>query len=1209
MNPLQLATRFLTAKFPLAVALALAALPPAVYAQLNENCVVSVLNRTVQVKSDGSWVLPNIPAGFGQVKARATCVTGGVTTFGESPYFTVNPNGSIDVPAIVMGNATPVPTSLGIASSRTTITQRNGTAQLTVTAAYANNTTRNVTAASSGTTYNLSNPRLASISPDGLVTALASGTVLLQAINEGTPAFLSIEIALTSDSDGDGIPDDAEIALGLDPRNPADGALDFDGDGLTNLEEYRAGTNMRIADTDGDGLSDGAEVKVHHTNPLVADSDGDGIPDGVEVRSGTNPNSAASFNLSSAVQSLTVTPSAFTLIVNSIVGTAYTQLNVRATLIDGTTILDLTNTSRGTAYSSSNLQVCNFGSPDGRVFAGDAGNCNITVTAAGRTVVVPGSVRNFTPTPLSNLNLPGFPNKIKVQGNYAYIAAGAAGLQIVNVVNKTAPVIVGSIALPGNANDVEIVGTTAYIAAGSNGLQIVDVSNPAAPVLRGSASTGGTAQGIVVRNGTAYVAASSQLTIINVSNSAAPLVASSVSIAGNGKAITLDTNRNLAIVALGSGGIQVFNIANPAAPSSVSTKSMPSGDSRGVKVSGMYVFVADYNLSLTSIDLSNPANPVILSNTRQDLGGRLNDVALSGNFALGADVYFVNGVPITDIGAPATLVPRDILNFSSVRDDDGHGVAVDSAYVYMIGAPGTPFTEFGTTASSRLYIGQYLPLEDRAGVPPTVAITSPLPTDTLYQGSTVTISADATDDVSVGQVVFTVNGAQAFVATSTPYQFSYSLPVGTSQLVIKATATDLGSNSTSATRTLTVVPDPLTTVTGRVIDSLGQPVAGATVTANGNLASVSGADGRFSIPNVPTVLGPVIVNATATVSGSVVISGSSAPIAAVRGGNTAVGDITAISAAFETNYGTVVTTCDDCFVQRNLPFPFTYYGQTYTTAYVGSNGYITFGNGDGTYVESLGAFTNRPRISAFFDDLIGAPGVFVNDTLPGRFVVTYNQMRHYSYGGSNTLQITLFSDGRILFGYKGITATQSGNIVGLTPGPGANFQQVNFSQTRAFEVANGNAVYEYFTSGNPFDLDNGYLLFTPRVGGGFGANTILQTAPPQNGNVSGGPGNVGVNSISNARSAKGENAASNTFVTTIANAEVEVVSSGNTSWKGNTNTDARGQFSLDSVPPGGLQITLRKRGVVVGTGAAYLDKNSRPLTVYVTITAPVAQKP
>lgn len=48
-------------------------------ALLNENCIISVLNRTVQVKPDGTWVLPNIPANSGPVRARATCVQNGLT--------------------------------------------------------------------------------------------------------------------------------------------------------------------------------------------------------------------------------------------------------------------------------------------------------------------------------------------------------------------------------------------------------------------------------------------------------------------------------------------------------------------------------------------------------------------------------------------------------------------------------------------------------------------------------------------------------------------------------------------------------------------------------------------------------------------------------------------------------------------------------------------------------------------------------------------------------------------------------------------------------------------------------------------------------------------------------------------------------------------------------------------------------------------------
>ncbi|SFC63468.1 Ig-like domain-containing protein [Massilia yuzhufengensis] len=1176
------------------------------HAQLNENCVVSVLNRNVQAKPDGTWVLPNIPANFGSLRARATCVEAGVTTYGESAPFTIPTNGSVTLPPIVLGPTTRIPTSLRVSVPTPVLTTAGATTQVQALATFTGSPAQ-VDVSATGTSYSVSNPAIATITPAGVVTALRSGTVVVQAINEGTQGIAQLRVALTgADSDNDGISDDDELRLGMDPSNPADALLDSDHDGLTARDEFLAGTDPRNADSDGDGLSDGEEARCTRgpcSNPMLADTDGDGIRDGTEIATGSDPGNPASFNLAAALVFLRVTPGNFTLIVNALTGTASVQLTVTGTLVDGQEI-NLTGAQRQTTYASDNLASCNFGAPDGRVYASQAGVCLITVSNNGKRASVAGTVQDFAPTQLSFVAIPGYANGVAVNSDYAFVASGSTGMQVVRLSSdRRSPAVVAALNLGANANDITLAGNIAYLAT-SGGLKVVDVSAPTAPRLLGTFAGTGNAMGVKVRGTTAYVAAGSSLYIVSVANPGAMILAGSVNLGGTAWNLDLDPTRNLAAVAAGSAGLKLVDVSNLSAPLLRGTAS--TGDARGVALRGNTAIVADYVNSMTAVDIASLASPAILSRTQQSLGGLLNNVVLQGNFALGADVLFVNGVPIVDITNPAALQPRAVLSFPA-RDDNGMGIAADEGYIYLA-ADWTGLQRGGSSGNSRLYIGQYQPRADLAGVAPTAAITLPVDGNQVFEGAPLTVAVDAVDDVAVASVRFTVDGQGVFTSTVAPYQYTFTVPSGVSSLALGAVARDLGGNEGSAaTVSVSVVPDPLTTVVGMVVDGNGAALAGALVTAAGGRSATTDDAGRFQIVGVPTVLGNLVVQAQYTPPGGGARNGTSAAVAPVPGGETQAGTITVIEVRFETDYGSFWTACDDCAVQRNLPFSFPFYGENHASAWIGTNGYITFVSGDTTFTENVNAFNNRKRISAFFDDLIGGGGVFINDSLPDRFIVTYDRTAHFSFGGSNTLQIQLFRDGRIAFAYKGITALNTGSITGLSPGPGSPFQQVDFSATPVLAVAPAQAVYEYFTGGSPFDLDGAFILFTPASGGGYQVRTILPPVAAPAATVVGAGPLQAMSAPAQLRSASVQQASGSDGQAGMANAEVRVRSSGNPHYLGMANTDGQGRFSLAGVPAGGVTVEVWRDGQLIGRGAGITRGGSSADLLNIELRAPQLQ--
>ncbi len=137
--------------------------------------------------------------------------------------------------------------------------------------------------------------------------------------------------------------------------------------------------------------------------------------------------------------------------------------------------------------------------------------------------------------------------------------------------------------------------------------------------------------------------------------------------------------------------------------------------------------------------------------------------------------------------------------------------------------------------------------------------------------------------------------------------------------------------------------------------------------------------------------------------------------------------------------GSLVELSDDDSHVEQIPFPFAFFGKTYQSVFINSDGNLTFNAGDNASTDrSLGRMVaGGPRISPLFRDLDASKavkGVTVTADAT-RFMVSWVQVPEYSDFGTGvlqTFQVRLFPDGQIQFAYHGINTT--GAVVGIAPG-------------------------------------------------------------------------------------------------------------------------------------------------------------------------------
>ena len=182
------------------------------WSQLDERCTATMLNRTVQVSPNGTFAIGNVPVPLtvGNIRVRIVCETENGVLKGASAFVPGVANGNTPLGEIVFGENDPIPAELRISSPADTLTPTATGAQLVTTGILADGMEIDLTLSDTGTFYLSSNSEIATVTPNGFVNAVSSGNVLITATHEGVIATIALTVALSQDTDGDGLPNDFE---------------------------------------------------------------------------------------------------------------------------------------------------------------------------------------------------------------------------------------------------------------------------------------------------------------------------------------------------------------------------------------------------------------------------------------------------------------------------------------------------------------------------------------------------------------------------------------------------------------------------------------------------------------------------------------------------------------------------------------------------------------------------------------------------------------------------------------------------------------------------------------------------------------------------------------------------------------------------------------------------------------------------------------
>ncbi|SCL31872.1 Serine protease, subtilisin family [Micromonospora rhizosphaerae] len=304
---------------------------------------------------------------------------------------------------------------------------------------------------------------------------------------------------------------------------------------------------------------------------------------------------------------------------------------------------------------------------------------------------------------------------------------------------------------------------------------------------------------------------------------------------------------------------------------------------------------------------------------------------------------------------------------------------------------------------------------------------------------TVTNAADGSP-IS-GATIRVAGPADRTTATDANGRYTMVLPVGTYEV----TATAFGfrqqavsglviSEGATTIQDLALQPAPSHAVSGQVRNNDGEPVANATVTVLGKpiAPATTDANGGYSFPSVPE--GEYDVRAAAGGCSDqqeqhLVVDGDETLDFTLPQRRDEYGYFCQVSTPGYLEADTVLPLSgDDQSTQVDLPFPFSFYGQTYETAHVSTNGLVNFLGPNSEFFNTSIPSTAAPNaaIYPYWDDLVvdGAASVRtqVLGSAPARtFVIEWRNVTFFGDSSHRMdFEVVLHENGRVQTEYRNI---------------------------------------------------------------------------------------------------------------------------------------------------------------------------------------------